>query len=192
MQYAEQKRMIRPEDKIALKVRVISKIDSKSNEFIMILSEKSGVRQLPMPLTKREAEDVLAVIDTEETNHATWTQTIKSLTAALDVIVEEVIINEVALGNYLAEVHLLQNGVSRTFQIQAIQALILALSQRSSIYIVRSLMEKQYVRPKGNGLISVPLNTLTIEMLQEALDKAIKDEDYELASHLRDEIKRRI
>jgi hypothetical protein len=145
-----------------------------------------------MPLTKREAEDVLAVIDTEETNHATWTQTIKSLTAALDVIVEEVIINEVALGNYLAEVHLLQNGVSRTFQIQAIQALILALSQRSSIYIVRSLMEKQYVRPKGNGLISVPLNTLTIEMLQEALDKAIKDEDYELASHLRDEIKRRI
>jgi protein-arginine kinase activator protein McsA len=53
-------------------------------------------------------------------------------------------------------------------------------------------MEKQYVRPKGNGLISVPLNTLTIEMLQEALDKAIKDEDYELASHLRDEIKRRI
>jgi len=184
--------MIRPEDKIALKVRVISKIDSKSNDFILILSEKLGVRQLPMPLTKREAEDVLAAIDTEESNHATWTQIIKSLTVLLDVIVEEVVINEVAFGNYLAEVHLLQNGLSRTFQIQAIQALILALSQRSPIYIVRSLMEKQYVRPKGNGLVSVPLNTLTIEMLQEALTKAIKDEDYELASYLRDEIKRRI
>ena len=184
--------MIDPEDKIPLKVRVISKIDSKTDEFIMILSEKSGTRQLPVPLTKREADDVLAAVESDASHHAQWTQAIKSLTKALDVIVEEVIIDEVAFGNYIAEVSLLQNGVTQTFKVYAVQALILALSERCPIYIVRSLMDKQYVHPKGDGLISVPLNTLTLEMLQEALKKAIKDEDYELASHLRDEIKRRL
>ena len=39
--------------------------------------------------------------------------------------------------------------------------------------------------------VSLPVNTISDEMLQSALDKAIADENYELASHLRDEKKRR-
>lgn len=42
----------------------------------------------------------------------------------------------------------------------------------------------------GNG-ISIPLNALAPDMLNKELEKAIKEENYELASHLRDEIKRR-
>jgi hypothetical protein len=33
----------------------------------------------------------------------------------------------------------------------------------------------------------MPLNSLSDEMLRQALERAIEDEDYELASHLRDE-----
>jgi hypothetical protein len=45
-----------------------------------------------------------------------------------------------------------------------------------------------YEKAKG---LSIPVNTISDEMLQSALDKAIKDENYEMASHLRDEINRR-
>ena len=37
----------------------------------------------------------------------------------------------------------------------------------------------------------LPVNSISNEMLRSALDKAVKDEDYELASHLRDEMRRR-
>ena len=39
--------------------------------------------------------------------------------------------------------------------------------------------------------ISLPLNILSQEMLEEALNKAIIEEDFEVASCLRDELKRR-
>ena len=39
--------------------------------------------------------------------------------------------------------------------------------------------------------VSIPLNTISDEMLQNALQKAVEEEKYELASHLRDEINRR-
>jgi len=39
--------------------------------------------------------------------------------------------------------------------------------------------------------ISLPVNTISDEMLQSALDKAVQNENYEMASHLRDEINRR-
>jgi protein-arginine kinase activator protein McsA len=39
--------------------------------------------------------------------------------------------------------------------------------------------------------VSLPVNTLSLEMLDQALKKAVEDENYELASQLRDERKRR-
>ena len=43
----------------------------------------------------------------------------------------------------------------------------------------------------GSRDIPLPVNTIDDAMLQQALDKAIKDENYELASNLRDEMLRR-
>ena len=39
--------------------------------------------------------------------------------------------------------------------------------------------------------MALPVNTITDDMLKSALEKAIQEENYELASHLRDEMKRR-
>lgn len=53
-------------------------------------------------------------------------------------------------------------------------------------------MARQSVRfSENSNAISMPVNTLSTEMLDKALQKAVEDENYELASHLRDEKKRR-
>ena len=36
--------------------------------------------------------------------------------------------------------------------------------------------------------LTVPVNAISTDMLKKALDKAIDEENYELASHLRDEL----
>jgi protein-arginine kinase activator protein McsA len=39
--------------------------------------------------------------------------------------------------------------------------------------------------------MQMPINGISEEMLEEALKKAIENENYEMASHLRDELNRR-
>ena len=45
-------------------------------------------------------------------------------------------------------------------------------------------------KPETNG-VAVPINVISGDMLQKALDRAIADENYEQASRIRDEINRR-
>ncbi|MCD8210312.1 MAG: UvrB/UvrC motif-containing protein, partial [Prevotella sp.] len=71
-------------------------------------------------------------------------------------------------------------------------SLLLSLISNLKIYIREDIMRRQSVPYNENAKgVSLPVNTISDEMLQAALDKAIQDEDYELASHLRDEKKRR-
>ena len=76
--------------------------------------------------------------------------------------------------------------------IRASDAVLLSIVASIPLYIETGLMKRQSVMYNENAKgVSLPVNTISDEMLQSALDKAIADENYELASHLRDEKKRR-
>ena len=49
----------------------------------------------------------------------------------------------------------------------------------------------EHIFEDGHGAISIPVSSVGMEVLQEALVRAIREEDYELAAQLRDEIARR-
>lgn len=76
--------------------------------------------------------------------------------------------------------------------IRTSDAVLLSIVGDIPVYIDSLLMRRQSVpyNKYARG-ISLPVNTISDEMLQTALDKAIADENYELASHLRDEMRRR-
>lgn len=79
-----------------------------------------------------------------------------------------------------------------TLLIRASDAVLLSIVANIPLYIEAGLMRRQSVMYNENAKgVSLPVNTISDEMLQVALDKAIADENYELASHLRDEKKRR-
>ena len=71
-------------------------------------------------------------------------------------------------------------------------AVLLSYIAKLPIWIDAQLMEKQSVPydREARG-VAIPVNTISTEMLQNALDKAVEEEKYELASHLRDELRRR-
>ena len=76
--------------------------------------------------------------------------------------------------------------------IRASDAVLLSIVANIPLYIEAGLMRRQSVMYNENAKgVSLPVNTISDEMLQAALDKAIADENYELASHLSDETKRR-
>ena len=79
-----------------------------------------------------------------------------------------------------------------TLLIRASDAVLLSIVANIPLYIEAGLMRRQSVMYNENAKgVSLPVNTISDEMLQAALDKAIADENYELASHLRAEKNRR-
>ena len=60
------------------------------------------------------------------------------------------------------------------------------------IYIDEQLLMRQGVPyDDSQTRVSVPVNIISNEMLQEALERAVSEEDYKKASQIRDELRRR-
>jgi len=102
----------------------------------------------------------------------------------------EILIDDIISGQYHAMLN--DTYTLDTLLIRASDAVLLSLVSEVPIYIDSTLMKRQSVPyDKYARGVSLPVNTISDEMLQVALDKAVADENYELASHLRDEQKRR-
>ena len=71
-------------------------------------------------------------------------------------------------------------------------AVLLMLISDIPLYIEESLMARQSTPYDETATgIAIPINTMDVPRLETALQSAIDDENYELASQLRDEINRR-
>jgi hypothetical protein len=102
----------------------------------------------------------------------------------------EVLISDVIDGEYRCM--LVNETTFESLPMRASDAILFAVISNSPIYMEYNLMMRQSVRYSAspNGM-AIPINSLNNDMLQNSLDKAIKDENYELASYLRDEINKR-
>ena len=70
-------------------------------------------------------------------------------------------------------------------------AVALALRYKCPIYTTAQIMDEEHLREESDSSFSVTVNMVGISVLKEALTKAIAEENYEQASRLRDEIRRR-
>ena len=102
----------------------------------------------------------------------------------------EIVIDTIIDGQYRTLLY--DKETMETTLIRASDAVLLSVVGGIPIYMESGLMKRQAVIYNENSKgVSLPVNTISDEMLQAALDKAIADENYELASHLRDEKNRR-
>ncbi len=102
----------------------------------------------------------------------------------------EILFNSIIDGQYKA---LLVNKDDLSLTpIRASDAVLLAHVANLNIFMEEHLFNRQSVDSNtAKNKMALPLNALSHEMLRHALDKAIEDENYELASMLRDEMKKR-
>lgn len=102
----------------------------------------------------------------------------------------EIVINDVVDGEYRALITD-QSGLEM-IPVRASDAILLAVAARIPVFIEEELMTRQQVDFHSSGdSMQMPINGISEEMLREALKKAIENENYEMASHLRDELNRR-
>ena len=93
-------------------------------------------------------------------------------------------------GQYQVVLMDMENGNS--VRVRTSDAVLLSIISHIPLYIEERLMERQSVPfdEQATG-IAIPINSMDTPRLKIALDNAVAEENYELASQLRDEIQRR-
>lgn len=103
----------------------------------------------------------------------------------------EMVIDDIVDGQYSVSLHNILTGA--TMSIRASDAVLLSYISDIPLYIEKEMMYRQSVAYRKNaGDMPLPINTISNDMLDKAMQKAINDENYELASLLRDERQRRM
>ncbi|MCR4602133.1 MAG: DUF151 domain-containing protein [Prevotella sp.] len=98
------------------------------------------------------------------------------------------------VGVYDGQYQVMMMDVERgdSVRIRTSDAVLLNIIADVPLYIEERLMSQQSVAFDENASgVAIPINSMDITRLQAALQSAVEDENYELASQLRDEIKRR-
>ena len=178
-------------DEIELKVHDMSSTLQPADANALVLEEVNGNRKLPVIIGSLEAQAIKVVMKEYKMprplTHDLFLTVIKELGAAL----KKVLIYKVKDGVYYS--YLFLERESETFKIDSRTSDAIALAMRCGcpIYTTDEIMESEQLHEVGNTAFSVNVNTVDVVVLKEALSKAIEEENYELASRLRDEIKRR-
>ena len=93
-------------------------------------------------------------------------------------------------GQYQVMMMDMENGES--VRLRMSDAILMSIISRTPLYIEDGLMRQQsYPCEDFSKGLAIPINAMGMDYLKQALDKAIENENYELASHIRDEIKLR-
>ena len=86
----------------------------------------------------------------------------------------------------------LMNEMADSVHLRMSDAVLLSLMSDIPLYIEDSLFKRQcFPFDEKAQSIAIPINTMDLPRLKSALEHAVENENYELASQLRDEINRR-
>ena len=178
-------------DKVKLEVQDVSQGTMAHNPFIMMLREVGGKRKLSVMVGSMEAQAILVSLRGVKVLRPLSHDLFISLLDAYDMSLREVLIYKVVDGVYYSLLIVEREGQLEEIDARTSDAVALALRCKAPIYTWESLLEREHIYEDGTGAISIPVSSVNVEMLREALDKAVSEENYELAAQLRDEIARR-
>ena len=102
----------------------------------------------------------------------------------------EMLIVGVYDGQY--QVMMMDTASGESRRIRMSDAVLLSMISHIPLYIEDRLMKQQSVAFDEHATgVAIPINSMETERLKIALKNAVEEENYELASQLRDELKRR-
>ncbi|HCN54729.1 MAG: DUF151 domain-containing protein [Prevotella sp.] len=178
-------------NKVRLKFKWATEILGTENIGLLILTDELEQRQLTVPCDRNMMYQFSVRMSHLPIADRMIPEVLWEVISTQTDLKFEIFINDLIDGQYRAMLYNTETLVP--IAMRASDAVLLAfISKTIPLYIEEGLFRRQSVEyhKEATG-VSIPLNTISDEMLQNALQKAVEEEKYELASHLRDEINRR-
>jgi len=176
----------------------------QAGAYALIFAEEKGIRRLPIVIGTPEAQSIAIVMEGITPPRPLSHDLMCSIWKELNIELLEVLIHKFEDGAFFSELLLQQNGQGYRIDSRTSDAVALAIRTNSPIYTTEDIMQRMAIvfdeqtppapaEPlmEEKGETGEELADLRLEVLKERLKEAVKDENYELATRLRDEINRR-
>jgi bifunctional DNase/RNase len=186
-------------NKIEVKIEVLSYAKSQVGNYVIVLSELSGNRKLPIIIKSADAQFIAVRMEGIKTPRPMTQDLFKLLTDGYNVDVQEVTIHNVSEGIFYAKISTANMADNLDLECTVGDALSMAVLYSCPIFVSEEVMKSSSVdmnapAPQTNVVPSkrkVPKKkekNESIENLNKMLNDALESEDYETAVQLRDRI----
>ncbi|MCC5922232.1 MAG: bifunctional nuclease family protein [Crocinitomicaceae bacterium] len=192
-------------EKIKLEITGLSYSQTQSGAYALLLSESNGSRRLPIIIGAAEAQSIAIELENMVPSRPLTHDLFKHFAKAFDINVLEVVIYKLQEGVFYAKLICEMDGITKEIDARTSDAIAVGLRFKSPVFTYESILnsagiqledqedseDQKHVAIETNESKKDSISSLSLEELNEKLDQALEDEDYELASKLRDEINRR-
>lgn len=192
--------------KIRLNILGLSVSQTQSGAYALVLAEENGERRIPIIIGPVEAQAIAIQLEGLRPPRPLTHDLIKNLAFAFDIALLEVTIYKLEEGIFYSELLCEMNGKEVKIDSRTSDAVALALRFRCPIYTSEDILQKAGIVLEHDDEGSPLKGSLEEEMeeptgssysqystneLEELLNEAIQNEDYEKASIIRDELNKR-
>jgi len=183
--------------KIELHILAIANSENQPQSFVVILKEAKGKRKLPVVIGGFEAQAIALAVENIQPSRPMTHDLFKNTMESAGAELHEIIISDLSQGIFFATmVWELSTGSFVEVDARTSDALAMAVRYNCPIFVNAEILYEAGIEME-NPFFSSPgqasgSQETTIEELQEKLDEALAQENYELAASIRDEIKRKL
>lgn len=200
------------ENTIELEILGLSSNHSQSGSFTLVMGELEGTRRLPIVIGMFEAQAIAIEIEKIIPNRPMTHDLFKSFSSNFNFSIDHILISDMREGVFYAKIVCQSSVKSVEIDARPSDAIAIAVRFDAPIYCAQKVMseaaiefaeeeeqaskeaaesqKKSKAKAKTTSAES-NLKDFSLDKLNELLDKAIKNEDYERAARIRDEINRR-
>lgn len=179
------------EDLVRLELEDVSQGATSKQAYFIMLREAGGARKLSVIVGPYEAQAILTFMRKIPLPRPLLHDSMLASFMAFGIGLREVVIHKVRDGVFYSKMVLVREGVIQEVDARTSDAVAMALRYDAPIFTYERLLDRERVYENADGAISIPVSSLKAELLREALQRAISEENYELAAQLRDELSRR-
>ena len=175
---------------IELKVEGLTRGRELKDAYILILREREGERIFPVLI---DEEGFNMIMQAMRNKDYTCSHLMVKLASRVGMTPIGIRLMQPANGKTQALIafELVNEIVSITTPIA--EAVVTALETRSSLWVQRTTFERQTRMNKNGGSqnMALPITAMSDKLISDALQAAVKEDNFELATILRDELNKR-
>lgn len=168
-------------------VDIVSKV-ADDRACVLLLQERAGLRKIMVALGLAEAQSIIFSRQGKVPPRPLTHHLVGSLADAFGIKMLYVLIHSINDGTFCSSILFERGDEVRKVDSRTSDAIALALLSEVPILITEELLGRTCIRDEQNGAISVPINAVKGDILRQAMDEAVRNENYELAKALKEEL----
>lgn len=169
-------------------------LDTSTNRFVVILKDDIHSRWLPIVVGSTEAQAIALQLEKISPPRPLTHDLMKNILDSIKVFVTRIVVNDLRENTYYAAISVKTNGATKEIDARPSDAIALALRMQAPIFVEETVMKRAAVLeqlPEESFDEDLDRPTSDVDLLENLnikLQKAVREERFEDAAKIRDEI----